>query len=69
MTEIVKVQVPVAGNGSALIYDKARKHMAQRKLMSHEKILMGNALKAYFYGAWSSVVGWGLSSRAPDQEW
>jgi hypothetical protein len=25
--------------------------------------------KAFFKGAWSSIVGWGLSNRVKDQDW
>lgn len=67
--EIVKVQVPLNGPGPALIYDKDKKHMILRKLLAHEMEAMGDDVKAYFKGAWSSVVGWGLSNRVEDEDW
>jgi hypothetical protein len=68
--EIVKVQVPLVGDTSmCLVYDKARKHMVQQPLLRDvEKQLNGDA-KGYFKGAWSSIVGWGLSERVADQDW
>ena len=69
MVEIVKVQITLSGPGPALIYDKNRKHMVTRALVNHELEMMGDDVKAYFNGAWSSVVGWGLSQRVEDQDW
>jgi len=69
MSEIVKVQVPLTGDGPALIYDKARKHTVQRQLLGYERKQMRGDLKAYFKASWSSVVGWGLTTRVGDESW
>lgn len=73
MTEIVKVQRPIVPIGADwLIYDKKRKHVTQVPeaiIPRYVKDAMGDDLKGYFVGAWSSVVGWGLSSRVSDQTW
>ena len=70
MTEIVKVQVPIIGDpNTCLVYDKAKKHVNQQPLQDHVKRALRGDLKGYFKGAWSSVVGWGLSARVPDQDW
>jgi hypothetical protein len=69
MSEIVKVQIPISGDGPALIYDKSRKHIVQRPLLAYEAKQMRGDLKAYFKASWSSVVGWGLTSRTGEQNW
>jgi hypothetical protein len=71
MTEVVKVQRAL-NNNNWLIYDRERKHVQERDGLSvpayvHEA--MGDDTKAFFEGAWSSVVGWGLSSRVEEQGW
>jgi hypothetical protein len=73
--EIVKVQRPVAqspGEPVWLIYDKSRRHevmLPERAILQSVKKAMGNDLKAHFKAAWSSVVGWGISERVPNQDW
>ena len=73
MTEIVKVQRPfMTSDPDApwLIYDAKRKHVTHVPEMiipKEVKDAMGDDFKAYFIGAWSSVVGWGLSKRVPDE--
>lgn len=73
MTEIVKVRRPLNDqNGPWLIYDRAERHMVQvpaAVIPQHVKRAIGTDLKGYFVGAWSSVVGWGLSERVEDQSW
>ncbi len=76
MTEIVKVQRPVFTTDPMspwLMYDREKKHMVEvpgAVIPAHVKEAMGDDPKAYFVGAWSSVVGWGLSERVSDQqEW
>lgn len=69
MIETVKVQVPLNGRGPALIYNRNRKHMQMIELLPHEQKLMGDDLKAFFSGTWSSVVGWTLIERVPDEDW
>lgn len=75
MTEIVKVQRPSTTNDPAapwLIYDKAERHIESRPgnlVRQAIKDAMGDDYKAYFVGAWSSVVGWGLSKRVKNQNW
>ena len=72
-TEFVKVQRPIVSSISAegepwLIYDRARKHVQQlpsNLVPRHVREAMGSSYKAYFRGAWSSIVGWGLSNRSP----
>ncbi len=72
MTEVVKVQRPIMTSSPEtpwLIYDKDRKHVTEVPDMiipAHVKEAMGQDFKAYFIGAWSSVVGWGLSKRVSD---
>ena len=73
--EIVKVQRPISTNDPRapwLIYDKDRKHVEQKPSAAIRKDIrkaMGSDFKGYFKGAWSSVVGWGLSVRVEDQDW
>ena len=68
--EIVKVQVPIIGDKSqVLIYDRGRKHMVHQPLTNDVKARLKGDLKGYFKGAWSSIVGWGISERVPDQDW
>jgi hypothetical protein len=75
MTETVKVQRPISTNDPDepwLIYDKARKHQTNvpaRLIPAHVREAMGGDFKAFFTGAWSSIVGWGLSSRVKDPGW
>lgn len=75
MTEIVKAQGPMMSNGEHppwLMYDEARKHVTKvdhRVVPQYVKDAMGDDFEAYFVGAWSSIVGWGVSERVADQEW
>ena len=75
MTEIVKVQRPVMSTEEHppwLMYDEGRKHVTEvdpRMVPQYVKDAMGDDFKAYFVGAWSSIVGWGLSERVADQDW
>lgn len=76
---IVKVQLAQASNvagrvGSAfaLIYDKDRIHVTEQPIpMNVYKIVaVRHPQKAYFRASWSSVVGWGISVPAiEDQDW
>ena len=70
MVEIVKVQVPLfGGRGQMLVYDRKRKHVNEQPLLLDvQRQLKGDA-KGYFKAAWSSVVGWGISERVPDEDW
>jgi len=71
--EIVKVQRPLSPpDGPWLIYDRAEKHVDHvdaRTIPKHIRDAMGCDHKAFFKGAWSSVVGWGLSQRVKEQGW
>ena len=73
--EIVKVQRPIMTNDDQqpwLIYDRKRKHrtiVPAGAIPAHVKKALGGDFKGYFTGAWSSVVGWGLSDRVADQDW
>ncbi len=68
--EIVKVQIPLAGDRRiGLVYDKARKHMIEQPILEDTRKALKGDLKGYFRAAWSSVVGWGISERVPDQDW
>lgn len=75
MTETVKVQRPIVTSGGEslwLIYDKKRRHVTQvpdGAIPSNVKQKMGKDHKAFFTGAWSSIVGWGLSDRVKDEAW
>lgn len=74
MTEIVKVQRPMMTSDQSLpwlIYDADRKHVTQVPgiaIPHHVRDAMGDDFKAYFVGAWSSIVGWGLSERVSDDQ-
>ena len=74
MTEIVKVQRPMMTSDQSLpwlIYDADRNHVTQVPEIAiphHVRDAMGDDLKAYFIGAWSSIVGWGLSKRVSDDQ-
>ena len=72
MTTIVKVERPPENEDAPwLMYDKDREHLVEVDCMvipQHVKDAMGNDLEAYFVGAWSSIVGWGLSERVSDAE-
>lgn len=69
MVSIVKVQVPLNGEGPALIYDEEKKLTIQRPLLKDEKKAMGADAKAYFRASWSHVIGWRLRNRVQDQGW
>ena len=69
MLEIVKVQIPLNGPGEALIYAKDRTRVVRRDLYPHEVKQMGDDVKAYFEGIWSTVLGWSLAQRVEDQDW
>ncbi len=68
--EIVKVQVPIIGDpGTCLVYAKGHKHVRQQPLTNDVREKLKGDLKGYFKGAWSSIVGWGISERVADQDW
>lgn len=73
MMEIIKVQRPLNDpNGPWLIHDKNRKHPEVRRPELVTRYLqerMGTDQKAFFMGAWSSVVGWAINDRVEDQDW
>jgi hypothetical protein len=73
MTETVKVQRPLfPPDGPWLIYGRNHKHSREVPhflIPDYVKKAMGDDKKAYFVGAWSSIVGWGLSSRVKDEDW
>lgn len=74
MTEIVKVQRPIMTSDPDapwLIYDAERLHVTEvpsAVIPAYVKTAMGDDFKAYFVGAWSSIVGWGLSDRVSDEQ-
>lgn len=72
MTETVKVQRPIfPPDGPWLMYDRDRKHVVEvdaRAIPQYVRDQMGKDHKAYFVGAWSSIVGWGLSERVSDNQ-
>lgn len=71
--EIVKVQMPLsqpyAIGTMLLVYDKKQKHMKQQPCDRYTFEKLNGDYKAFFKGAWSSVVGWGLSDRVEDEDW
>lgn len=75
MTETVKVQRPIVSNDPRnpwLIYNKERSHVTEvpdAAIPTYVKAAMRGDMKAYFIGAWSSIVGWGLSKRVKDEDW
>lgn len=70
MQAVVKVQVPLAGDArKCLVYDRRRKHVTEQALTNHVRKALNGDAKGYFRGAWSSVVGWGISERVADQGW
>jgi len=69
MVSNVKVQVPLNGEGPALIYDEDRTLTIQRPLLKDERKAMRGDVKAYFRASWSHVIGWRLRNRVQDQDW
>jgi len=71
--EIVKVQLPlVVSPGAvpmALAYAEGRTKISQLPLTRTLLDLMGDRKKAYFWGRYSSLVGWALLEEAPAQDW
>ena len=68
-SEIVKVQVPIIGDGPALVYAKDRARMRQMPIsLAVRKALLGNG-KGYFNAEWSKLNGWRIGDRVADQEW
>ena len=74
MTETVKVQRPIHTtdpDAPWLIYDAAKKHVEERPdrmIPAYIRDQMRGDFKAYFTGAWSGVVGWGISNRVSDDQ-
>jgi hypothetical protein len=74
MTQIVKVQRPIMTNDPDqpwLMYDRERKHVTEVPdaiVPAYVKTAMREDYKAYFVGAWSSIVGWGLTERVSDNQ-
>lgn len=74
MTEqIVKVQVPLdgaaVGTGRGLVYAEGREGMQMMPLPLPVQKALGRDPKGYFKAHWSSVVGWAIGDRVPDQAW
>lgn len=73
MTEIVKVQVPLAGAAvgteRCLVYAKGRKHVSEQPIPDAARKALGDDPKGYFNGTWSSIVGWAIADRVKDQDW
>jgi len=73
MSEVVKVQVPLATNDpehKALIYDRRRQHLVQQNLDYTTKKLMGDDVKAFFQAEWrESSQQWTLNKRVKDRDW
>jgi hypothetical protein len=73
MSEIVKVQIPLATNDPAalpLIYDRHREHMTQQRIDHTTKKLMGTDVKAYFQAEWRHASQqWTLGKRVRDRDW
>ena len=68
----VKVRLPyyaVAENSAALIYDRGREHVQQRKLDEAEYRLIGKQAKAFCAAWWSEATGWVLLNRARTERW
>lgn len=73
MSEIVKVQVPLAGadvgSGRFLVYAKNRKHTVIQPIPEAAMKALGENPKGYFNATWSSIVGWAIAERVADQSW
>jgi hypothetical protein len=73
MSEIVKVQIPLASNDPAalpLIYDRYREHETLQKLDHTTKKLMGTDVKAFFKAEWRHASQqWTLGNRVSDRDW
>lgn len=73
--QIVKVQKPLFSTESSppwLISDRWGRHVTEvpaAAIPQHVKAAMSTTHRAYFNGAWSSVVGWGLSDQVEEQDW
>lgn len=71
---IVKVQVPLAssdpdGMNEMLVYDEARRNVSTQPVTDAVKKALGTDKKGYFYGHWSSTVGWAVGDRVKEQGW
>jgi hypothetical protein len=73
MSEIVKVQIPLAStdpNVKPMIYDRHRKHMTFQVLDTMTKKSLGSDVKGYFDAEWSSrKEQWQLGRRTKDRDW
>lgn len=72
MTTIVKVQRSLEhGPITWLLYSRGHKNVQELPdalMPEYVKEAMGSDNKGYFVGAWSSIVGWGLSERVSDDQ-
>lgn len=72
MAEIVKVQIPLAGNSGTLpmIYDKLRKRTSLQPLDAAAVKAMGYDVKAFFEARWDvNSRQWKLGQRVASQLW
>ena len=73
MSEIVKVQIPIATNdpnAQPLVYNKSRSRRAFQPLDAATKRALGNDDKAYFRAEWSvAKYQWLIGDRVKDRDW
>lgn len=74
MTEVVKVQLPLASNDPAmlddlaLVYDAQRKRMVRQPLDAATRIAMGRDVKAFFHAQYCDGH-WTIGRRVSDRSW
>ena len=69
MIEIVKVQVPIVGDGPALVYPEDHTRIRQMPISLATKKALRGQKKGYFNAEWSSLNGWRINDRVADQGW
>lgn len=70
-TTIVKVQLPIATTGDAmlcLVYDKDRRHQVQQEIPQRTRDLLKGDSRGFFDATWDGKV-WHIGKRLPEQFW
>jgi hypothetical protein len=68
-SQIVKVQVALAGDPNVLIYNEDRSIQAQFPASKEVLTLMAGRVKAYFHSTLDENGLLGLDEEAPNQDW
>ncbi len=73
MSEIVKVQIPLASNDHQplpLVYAKGKRLMVMQELSRSAKKAMGEDVKAFFLAKWDRAHSqWVIGNRVKDRDW